>query len=93
MVYIFGFSVYLELMVAFCLVYSYQPLHRLKNSLDPYANCCCNGVLRLETVCDLCGDEVYRELFGEPNSSPHEVRGAEQLPVFAATPSSVGVFE
>ena len=23
-------------------------------------------------VCELCGDEVCREFFGEPNSSPHE---------------------
>ena len=24
-------------------------------------------------VCELCGDEVWREFFGEPNSSAHEV--------------------
>ena len=24
-------------------------------------------------VCEFCGDEVCREFFGEPNSSPHEV--------------------
>ena len=40
-------------------------------------------------LCDLCGDEVYGEFFGEPNSSPHEVRGAE--PVSAAASSSAGV--
>ena len=27
-------------------------------------------------VCDFCGDEVCREFFGEPNSSPHEVSGS-----------------
>ena len=27
-------------------------------------------------VCELCGDEVCREFFGEPNSSPHEVSGS-----------------
>ena len=40
-------------------------------------------------LCDLCGDKVYREFFGEPNSSSHRVRGAEQLPVSVATSSSV----
>ena len=44
-------------------------------------------------LCDLCGDEVYGEFFGELNSSSHGVRGAEQLPVFAATSSSVVGFE
>ena len=42
-------------------------------------------------LCDLCGDEVYGEFFGEPNSSPHEVRGAEQPPVSAAASSSAEV--
>ena len=44
-------------------------------------------------LCDICEDEVYREFFGEPNSSPHEVRGAEQPPVSAAASPSAGVFE
>ena len=42
---------------------------------------------------DLCRDEVYRELFGEPSSSPHELGGAEQAPVSAAASSSVGVLK
>ena len=41
-------------------------------------------------LCDLCGDEVYGEFFGEPNS-PHEVRGAEPPPVSAVASSSAGV--
>ena len=40
---------------------------------------------------DLCRDEVYREFFGEPSSSLHELGGAEQAPVSAATSSSEGV--
>ena len=44
-------------------------------------------------LCDFCGDDVYREFFGEPNSSPNEVRCAEELPVSAATSSSAAVFE
>ena len=44
-------------------------------------------------LCDLCGDEVYGEFFGEPNSSSHEVREAEQLPVSVAASSSVVDFE
>ena len=28
-------------------------------------------------LCDLCGDKVNGEFFGEPNSSSHGVRGAE----------------
>ena len=27
-------------------------------------------------VCELCGDEVCREFFSEPNSNPHEVSGS-----------------
>ena len=27
-------------------------------------------------VCDLCRDEIYGEVFSEPNSSPHEVSGS-----------------
>ena len=42
---------------------------------------------------DLCGDAVYGEFFGEPNSSSHGVRGAEQLPVSVAASSSVVVLE
>ena len=44
------------------------------------------------TLCDISGDEVYGKFFGEPNSSPHGVRGAEQPPVSVAS-SSVGVFQ
>ena len=44
-------------------------------------------------LCDFCGVDVYREFFGKPNSSPNEVRCAEQLPVSAATSSSAAVFE
>ena len=40
---------------------------------------------------DLCWDEVYREFFCEPNSSPRELGAAEQLPVSAAASSSAGV--
>ena len=40
---------------------------------------------------DLCGDEVYREFFCEPNSSPRELGAAEQPPVSAAASSSAGV--
>ena len=36
-------------------------------------------------LCDFCGDDVYKKFFGEPNSSPNEVRCAEQLSVSAAT--------
>ena len=43
------------------------------------------------TLCDISGDEVYGKFFGEPNSSPHGVRGGEQPPVSVAS-SSVGVF-
>ena len=42
-------------------------------------------------LCDLCGDKVYGEFFGEPNSSPHEVRRAEQPQVSVAASSSAGV--
>ena len=28
-------------------------------------------------ICEFCGDEVCREFFDEPNSSPHEVSGIE----------------
>ena len=38
-------------------------------------------------------NEVYEEFVSEPNSSPNEVRGAEQPPVSEATSSSAGVFE
>ena len=44
-------------------------------------------------LCDLCGDEVYGEFFGEPNSSSHGVSGAEKLPVSVAASSSVVDFE
>ena len=44
-------------------------------------------------LCDLCGDEVHGEFFGEPNSSLHGVRVAEKLPVSVAASSSVVVFE
>ena len=40
---------------------------------------------------DLGGDEVYREFFCEPNSSPHELGAAEPPPVSAAASSSAGV--
>ena len=40
---------------------------------------------------DLCGDEVYREFFCEPNSSPCELGVAEQPPVSAAASSCAGV--
>ena len=40
---------------------------------------------------DLCGDEVYGEFFGETNSSPHEVRGAEQPLVFVDASFSSGI--
>ena len=43
-------------------------------------------------LCDFCGVDVYREFFGKPNSSPNEVRCAEQLPVSAATSSLVQQF-
>ena len=43
-------------------------------------------------LCDVCGDEVYGEFLGEPNSSSHGVKGAEQLLSVAAS-SSVVVFE
>ena len=33
-------------------------------------------------LCDLCGDKVYGEFFGEDHM--HGVRGAEQLPVSVA---------
>ena len=34
------------------------------------------------SICELCGDEVCREVFGEPNSSPHELSaGAERLDI------------
>ena len=36
------------------------------------------SVMTLYYVCDLCGDIVYGEFFGEPNSSLHGVREAEQ---------------
>ena len=42
-------------------------------------------------VCELCGDEVCRKFFGEPNSNPHGV-GAEP-PVSVAASFSVEVFE
>ena len=48
-------------------------------------------ILQLDT--NICGDKVYREFFGEPNSSPHGVRGAEQPLVSAAASSSAGIFE
>ena len=38
-------------------------------------------------------DEVYGEFFGEPNGSPHEVKGTEQSPVSVTASSSAGVFE
>ena len=49
---------------------------------------CYNSVLR-----DLCGDKFYREFFCEPNSSPHELGAAEQLPVLpeVLASSSAGV--
>ena len=34
----------------------------------------------------ICGDKVCREFFSEPNSSPHEVRGAEQLQILQRPP-------
>ena len=52
-----------------------------------------NHIRHFMILCDICEDEVYREFFGEPNSSPHEVRGAEQPPVSAAASPSAGVFE
>ena len=42
-------------------------------------------------LCDLFGDEVYGEFLGEPNSSSHGVREAEQPPISGAASSSVGV--
>ena len=41
-------------------------------------------ILRLDT--NICGDKVYREFFSEPNSSPHEVRGAKQLQILQLPP-------
>ena len=41
-------------------------------------------------LCDFCGVD---EFFGKPNSSPNEVRCAEELPVSAATSSSAAVLE
>ena len=35
-------------------------------------------------LCDVCGDKVYGEFFGEPNSSSHGVTGAEKQPVSVA---------
>ena len=35
-------------------------------------------------VCELCGDEVCREFFGEPSSSPHELNRSRTTPVSAA---------
>ena len=35
---------------------------------------------------DIWGDKVYREFFSEPNSSPHEVRGAKQLQILQLPP-------
>ena len=43
------------------------------------------------TPCDLWVDEDYGEFFGEPNSSSHGVREAEQPPVTVVAYSSVGV--
>ena len=37
---------------------------------------------------DFCGDEVYGEFFGGPNSSSHGEKKAEQPPVSAAVSSS-----
>ena len=45
-----------------------------------------NSVLR-----DLCADEVYREFFCEPNSSPCELGAAEQPTFSAAASLSAGV--
>ena len=42
-------------------------------------------------LCDHCGDKVYGEFFGEPNSSSHGVRGPEKLPISVAASSSVVV--
>ena len=38
-----------------------------------------------------CGDEVYREFFGDPNSSPRELGAAEQPHLSAVASSSAGV--
>ena len=35
-------------------------------------------------ICELCGNEVCREFFGEPNSSPHEVSRSQTTRVSAA---------
>ena len=43
-------------------------------------------------ACDLCKDEVYGEFFGEPNSSSHGVREAQQPPVSAVASSSAFFF-
>ena len=42
-------------------------------------------------LCDLCGDEVYGEFFGEPSSSPRELEGAEQAHTSVAVSSSAAV--
>ena len=74
----------------------YEALHRL---IDLHyscslSNCGGNGILQLNTrLGDICRDQVYYDLFCELNSSPCEVRGAEQLPVSVAASSSAGVFE
>ena len=40
------------------------------------STCCCNNVLRLNAICAATFVvTLYREFFGEPNSSPHEVSG------------------
>ena len=52
-----------------------------------------NDIRHFMILCDICEDEVYREFFSEPNSSPHEVRGAEEPPVSVAASPSAGVFE
>ena len=52
-----------------------------------------NHIRHFMILCDICKDAVYREFFGDPNSSPHEVRVAEEPPVSVTASPSVGVFE
>ena len=42
-------------------------------------------------LCDLCGDQVYSEFFGEASSSPCELGRAKQAPVSTSASSSMGV--
>ena len=66
----------------------YEAFHVLLNPLESYAVVSNQSRLAIAShhqtvaimasynsiLCELCGDEVYE---GKPNSSPHEVRGAE----------------